>query len=113
MATFWRWKKNGFPERINEALVRTVRVKNVGKRIRSAGILDSQSVKTSEGGEQRGIDVHKQTPGRKRHILTHTLGLLLIVLVHSASIQDGAGGYQLLQKLFTTIKHSIHNRWVG
>ena len=43
--------------------------------------------------------------------MTDTLGLLLIVLVHSASLQDGAGGYQVLQKLFETIKRSVHNRW--
>ena len=68
-------------------------------------------MKTSEGGEQRGIDVHKQTPGRKRHIAVDTLGLLLVVLVHSAGIQDGPGGYLTLHKLFDQIKRSVHNRW--
>jgi putative transposase len=67
--------------------------------------------RASEGGEQRGVDVHKQTRGRKRHIVTDTLGLLLIVLVHSAGLQDGAGGYQVLQKLFVAIKRCVHHPW--
>lgn len=57
------------------------------------------------------MDVYKQVSGRKRHIIVDTLGLLLLVLVHRASIPDGNGGKLLLAKLFERIKHSLYNRW--
>jgi putative transposase len=65
----------------------------------------------SEGGEERGVDVHKQIPGRKRHIIVDTLGLLLFVIMYRASIPDGNGGRLVLAGLFQRIKHIIYTRW--
>jgi len=65
----------------------------------SAAIIDSQSVKTTEMGGPRGYDAGKKVNGRKRHIVVDTLGLLLLVMVHRADIQDRDGACALLQKL--------------
>ncbi|MBO0793775.1 MAG: transposase, partial [Ktedonobacteraceae bacterium] len=62
----------------------------------SAACLESQSVKTTEMGGKRGDDAGKRVKGRKRHLLVDTLGLLLVVVVHAASIQDRDGAKLVL-----------------
>ena len=108
---FRRWRNNGTWENLNAALVEQVRQQQDREPQPSAAVIDSQSVKSAEGGADLGVDVHKQTHGRKRHIVVDTLGLLLLVIVHSASVPDGNGGKQTLQALFDRIQRSVHNRW--
>ena len=94
---FARWRRDGTWERLNAALRERVRVA-VGRDPQpSAGVVDSQSVRTSAVGGPRGFDGGKKVNGRKRHILVDTLGLVLTAVVHPASIQDRAGIPLLLE----------------
>ena len=93
-----KWTDDGTWERLNDALRRALR-QLVGKEPDpSLGILDSQSVKATEAGGERGYDGGKHINGRKRHILVDTLGLLIVLVVHAANIQDYDGARQVLQK---------------
>lgn len=93
------WMRNGILEQLTDRLRRAVRLKNGRHPSPSLALLDSQSVKTSLAGGVRGFDGGKAIRGRKRHIVTDTLGLLLAVLVHSAALHDSQQAPHLLKRL--------------
>jgi len=88
---FHRWRRTGVWQRIHDQLRRTVRVQAGRDPEPSAAIIDSQSVKATRTTGSRGYDAGKKINGRKRHLLVDTLGLLLFVVVHVASVQDRDG----------------------
>jgi putative transposase len=88
---FRTWRRDGTWQRIHDTLRTSVRVAAGRHPQPSAGILDSQSAKTTEQGGLRGSDAGTKVSGRKRHLLVDTLGLVLRVVVHAASLQERHG----------------------
>ena len=104
----YRWTEDGTIERIHDALVRKVRVAEGRNPEPTAGVIDSQSVKSSGNGGPGGFDGGKKVNGRKRHILVDVLGLVLAVLITPANVQDRDGAIPVLMvahAMYGTLKH--------
>ena len=96
---FKRWRDDGTIDTIHDLLRKKVRTQEKPYSPRTTASIDSQSVDTTSGGEQRGRDNAKNVDGRKRHIVVDSMGLLLAVLVTAASVDDAAAAQELFPRL--------------
>ena len=102
-STVWRyfdeWRHNGTLDTVHDLLRKKVRAAEKPYSPRTTASVDSQSVDTTSGGEQRGRDNAKNVDGRKRHIVVDSMGLLLAVLVTAADVDDARAAADLFARL--------------
>lgn len=96
---FYRWRDDGLLAEINRRLVASARETSGRSPRPTAGVIDRQSVKTTENTSLSGFDAGKKIKGRKRHIMTDTCGHLIALRVHEASIQDRDGAPAVFARL--------------
>lgn len=111
-AYFKRWRWAGVWARLMEALRRLERQRQGRQSEPSAGSVDSQSIKTATQGTLVGFDGNKKIKGRKRHLLVDTLGLILAVVVTSASADDRVGLMMVLECYWASGVKRLRKLWV-
>jgi len=108
---FRKWATDGTWQAINEEL-RKMERENRGRKPEPTGaIVDSQSIKTTEAGGERGYDGGKNVKGRKRHVIVDTIGNLLSVVVNAANSDDRAGAKDAFAKLSVDTITSLQKIW--
>ena len=107
------WERDGTAEAIHDLLRRRVRAAAGRTAEPTAALADAQSIRTSNNVPEasQGIDAGKRIKGRKRHVITDTLGLLLVVMVTAASVQDTTGGRMLMDTVAAS-HPSVAKVWV-
>jgi transposase len=109
---FTRWRDDGTWQRVHDVLRDQVRLREGRGVLPTAAVIDSQSVKAAEtvAAARRGYDAGKKINGIKRHVAVDTLGLLLVVMVTGAGVQDRDGAFRLLSLLRERFS-TIHMTW--